>query len=111
MSLETIIDCPEIDISDVVLTTKNQTGIAVNNTRIPYYINHDWIPVSKPPKKNGWYLVYAETYGKFGPNPNHEGVMFSRWNGEIWTANRRHCITHWMRIPTKPYVYLEDIKR
>jgi len=97
------VEFPDLNLENIEIKT-NEFALKYDDTPHPI-VNHDWIPVSKNPRKVGYYLVYAPTYG-IGCKENREGVMFSRWNGKAWSANRHHCITHWMPIPIKPYTYL-----
>ena len=68
-----------------------------------------WVSVKdRKPKEKGAYLVYAPDYksGSSRGQPNHNGIMFSYWNGTAWGIEiqggyryRKSIVRYWMPLP------------
>lgn len=73
-----------------------------------------WVSVKdRIPKRKGVYLVYAPDYkpGSSRGQPNHNGIMFSYWNGTAWWIEiqggyryRKSFVRYWMPLPEPPEV-------
>jgi hypothetical protein len=68
-----------------------------------------WIPVTEPPKKDGWYQVYAPGYsgGSSSGLKNINGIMYSafkhgKWSVEVGYYKRPGCVKAWMPLPEPP---------
>lgn len=68
-----------------------------------------WIPRKTPPKRDGWYLVYAPTYtgGSSHGKENHNGIMFARYQTASWLIEkgyykRPNLVRAWMELPKPP---------
>lgn len=68
-----------------------------------------WIPRKTPPKRDGWYLVYAPTYtgGSSHGKENHNGIMFARYQTASWLIEkgyykRPNLVRAWMELPRPP---------
>lgn len=68
-----------------------------------------WIPVTEPPKKDGWYQVYAPSYsgGSSSGLKNINGNMYSafkhgKWSIEVGYHKRPGCVKAWMPLPEPP---------
>ena len=68
-----------------------------------------WIPVTEPPKEDGWYQVYAPGYsgGSSSGLKNIRGNMYSafkngKWSIEVGYHKRPGCVKAWMPLPKPP---------
>ena len=68
-----------------------------------------WIPVTEPPKEDGWYQVYAPGYsgGSSSGLKNINGNMYSafkhgKWSIEVGYHKRPGCVKAWMPLPPAP---------
>lgn len=76
-----------------------------------------WIPVTEPPKEDGWYQVYAPGYssGSSSGLKNINGNMYSafkhgKWSIEVGYHKRPGCVKAWMPLPEPP-VWLKEETR
>lgn len=64
-----------------------------------------WIPVSDPPKENGYYLCYVLA-SAIGDKAKYEQMPLY-WEDDVWLYRHnsyRMCrnVTHWMPLPEPP---------
>ena len=77
-------------------------------------INDAWFSVKdRLPEAKGTYLVYAPGYkrGSSRGQPNHNGIMFSYWNGNAWSIELaggyrylKPLVKYWTMLPEPPEV-------
>ena len=80
-----------------------------NHDFLESLIEPGWIPVTEPPKGDGWYQVYAPGYsgGSSSGLKNINGNMYSafkrgKWSIEIGYHKRPGCVKAWMPLPKPP---------
>ncbi len=99
------------DLSALVEEFKSTTNMVLEETEGRTVIKFEpkWIPVTEPPKKDGWYQVYAPGYsgGSSSGLKNINGNMYSafkhgKWSIEVGYHKRPGCVKAWMPLPQAP---------
>lgn len=90
-------------------TIEKLVEVIQNHDFLESLIDPGWIPVTEPPKGDGWYQVYAPGYsgGSSSGLKNINGNMYSafkrgKWSIEIGYHKRPGCVKAWMPLPKPP---------